>query len=155
MLISKSKNDLPYYSRKPLSNDTEWIAIPLFISSTEQNFNLALNVVKEILSKAQNILEEEISTLFQFETSVELLKEKGFILEDKEFEKLNIQIAFLEVESSLSKYNASIQVSTHIFLNLKDKNSWRKMLKISHSLDALYTFVLKYKKEKHLYVKIG
>ena len=161
MLTSLSKNSpLPYHTNKPLSKDTKWIAIPMYISSTEVDFKSALQTIQKVLNEIKTVSNvaknKSCSTfLMDFNTNLETLIQTSISIEKEEFEKLNTDIQFLENHTSIGKNNYCIETITYLILSLEDTLFWNNMQHISSTLDTLYHFALSYKKDKLTSVVVG
>jgi hypothetical protein len=161
MLNSYAKDTpLPYYTPQPLSKETTWIAIPIYLHSIDSSFNEALTQTTTLLKKIEEITnipkEDSFSNfLVDFDTTVETLTQKGISLEQEIFQKLASHIQFHENHTTMSKNNYSIEHSTHLILQLQGENFWQKMHYIGEILDRLYRFEARYKKEKSSVVIVG
>lgn len=153
-------SSLPYYTSTPLSQDTQWIAIPIYISSTDTTFNTALKNAQKILSQVEKVSQIEKSKscssfLMHFTSKIEVFLENNIPLEKEEFDKLKREIQFIQNPTAMGRNNYNVIISTYVILKLEDTLFWNNMEHISNILDTLYLFELGYKKDKLIFISVG
>ena len=55
-MLSKYSLELPYYSEKPLEQNTGWVAFPVLIESKGKEYNSTLATAREIASKLESTI---------------------------------------------------------------------------------------------------
>ena len=132
--------DFPYISDLPLSADTKWVAIPVFVSVKSKDFLTSSRSAKEILFEAYNSLKnldsKSINTsLLEF---------------DKKFAELKAILELIRVNNNECQANIF-----NYFINKfsGEGDFWEKIEHLSMSLDSLYGCSFKYKSDKQILVQ--
>jgi hypothetical protein len=137
-----SSIDFPYISDSPLSADTKWVAIPIYVSAKKNGFLRASSAAKEALLDAYNSIKD--SNENQIATS---------LLEfDKKFEELKAIIQLTRIKDS------ECQADIYNYFIIKfsgDGDFWLKIEHLSKVLDSLYERSSKYRSDKLIQVQIG
>ena len=135
-----SSIDFPYISDSPLSSDTTWVAIPIYISVKKKGFLTATSKAKEILLDAAQSLTNtnQISTvLLEF---------------DKKFEDLKATIQLIRIKD----FECQAEIYNYFIIKFEEVGDfWMKIEHLSKVLDALYECSQKYKSDKQVQIQIG
>jgi len=137
-----SSIDFPYISDSPLSSETKWVAIPIYVSAKKKGFLSASSTAKDVLLDAYNSLkcsnETKIST--------------SLLAFDKKFEDLKAIIQLVRIKDS----ECQAEIYNYFIIKfLQEGDFWLKIEHLSTVLDALYECSLKYKSDKQVKIQIG
>jgi len=141
MQMMKSSIEKPYYSDKPLSDKTRWIAFPIEIYVRNQDYSSALSYGKEIIQKLESIVKSEeneggrvgnpdiIEDGYDFETALE-------------FKKLG--------------NDCSVKLYYQVVVNFSEGlDFWIKMVSSTKFLDSIEAFCESYTKDKLVDITLG
>jgi hypothetical protein len=136
-----SNIDFPYISDLPLSADTNWVAIPIYVTATKKGFLNASSTAKKILQEAFNSLndcsDDNSASLLEF---------------DKKFADLKAIIELVRVNNT----DCKVDIYNYFIIKFSNKGDfWLKIEHLSKVLDSLYECSLKYKSDKQIHVQIG
>ena len=140
-MFSKENLEHPYFSPRPLCENTEWIAFPVLVICKNKGYS-------EALKQSKSIVNELVSISSKLETNNCKIEK---IVDQEEYKKLKTTLSFTK---SNSEYTS--RVYKHIVIKFQGKvEMWNKMEKIAIFLDALTDVSEKYKANKQSYIELG
>lgn len=139
-MLSKGHTEKPYYSNKPLSKDSTWIAFPVEIKVKDKEYGTGLAKGKEVISELEKIVIELAEN--QCEIGNPIMNSGDSTLETLlEFKKIS--------SDSISKISHPIVI--RFFENTE---FWSKMEIVTKFLDTISEFCNQFEKDKFIDVNL-
>lgn len=125
-----------YYSKTPLSEETEWVAFPVFITSKGKDYQSALSNAKALVSGLLTALK-----------SIENQKCKiTQALNNDEEKDINTVIEFQKINNDCVTH-----VYNYMVLTFQETvQFWEKMEYVTQGLDTIMMFSEQHKGDKHI-----